>query len=214
MNPLLWPEGDERTSKLAGTGPTTENLLAFLQGPFLCVGLEELRRRYERLTETDRIVSHVPLHQDIAPNILLPIIHAKGAYILGHYISCIALCGFVAECLAIYRYDVTPPAVKAAVGISAKKFEEDMQARRVRRLLERGLVDADTAALFDLVREARPDYLHYMSTDKTGAEAIARRVYEATIHLLLRILGIGGSGISFTLQSDVLDAMRKLPPVA
>ncbi len=205
LNPLTWTGA--ALSRL-GQVPTEGNLLEFLQGPLGAVGFQEIVARYQELSHLDSMLLQLPMHPSVAENILLPIVQAKGAYMLGHYVSCIALCGAIAESLAVFRYEVAPPVDgRPTVG----EFDEERQSDREKKLHSWGLIDCATRERFGRVRRKRRPYLHRATSSKVRMKEDARESYGATIQLLISVLGVGLRSGMLTLHPDVMTAMQALP---
>src|SRR5258707_5386787 len=70
--------------------------------------LGTLRERYEQVNGLDVQLFLFPHEKILVEKVLIPFHQAKVAFVLGHELGCIALCGMVAEMLATFRFQVSP----------------------------------------------------------------------------------------------------------
>ena len=125
-----------------------------------------------------------------------PLRHAKGAYVVGNYLAVIALCGMVAEMLAILVWELgeatlsghamTDTEEKALFGSSFERLGQD---RRVQVLAAYGMIDAATRGRFDSVRETRRRYLHVWSQDHDTLAADAKGAFHAAVAVVTTVIG-------------------------
>ena len=117
-------------------------------------------------------------------NVFGPLRQAKTNYILGNYVGSIALCGIVAEKMAILIYRMNKP--------NSTKLEdfdkEYSQVKRIRVLQEESLIEDNSAEDFDYIREARRSFLHHWLTPEEGTAEQTLRAYAAAIRLVLVVV--------------------------
>ena len=126
--------------------------------------------------------------------LVAPLRHAKSSYMVGNYLGTIALCGMVAEMLAILLWDLAgaelggkPMTVKDEDALFGSAFERLGQDRRVRVLDAYGQISVPVKADFDLLRSVRRKYLHLWSQDHDRLPADAIEVYRACLRLVAAV---------------------------
>jgi hypothetical protein len=195
LNPLIWPAADPVIGPVAGE-VTTENLLNFLHGPFAHTSLEELRARYGKISEFDGGLIAVPQHPRLFNGIVTPLHNAKAAYVIGHYLSCIALCGVICEMVAIFRFEI------ANMKCAGKPLDDDRQRLLWGRTFEMlgqkdrigvlevfGLLDQKVIQALNDVQGIRRRYMHLLRDDKGQESADALQAYSCAIQVCVAVIG-------------------------
>jgi len=209
FQPLVWPAGEKLLAEILVQQPSAENLLAFLRGPAApTVALPELHARYADVSQHDRLLLALPDHPLVRNNILVPLHSAKAAFVLGHYVSCIALGGMVAEMLAVFRFEITQPSAKLRSRLSDREFGRLGQEKRIDLLAQLELIDTPTARVFTGVRGRRRRYMHLLRKHDRQAAGDAKEVYKGAVELTRRVMGVGLSGTSITFHEDVIRLLR------
>jgi hypothetical protein len=203
LNPLLWIEGEPShiARLLGGRASTASNAIDFLRGPFARTSLAELQGRYREASKFDRSLPALPGHPAVWTSIVVPLHNAKVAYMLGHYLSCIALGATVAEVLAIFRFEIAPQ--KSKRGFTDDVFERLGQEERVEKLLELALIDSKCEELFSTVRGRRRRYMHFIRRDDRQIKGDARAVYRSAVQLTSIIFGLEIRDGRFGFHEDV-----------
>jgi len=211
LNPLRWPQAEEGMRILLKQAPDSENLLRFLRAPFAQAGIDDFVRRYQTLSAHDAGLFAAPVHPRIIRGILQPVHNAKAAFVLGHFASCIGLCGVAAEMLAVFRFDIADSSSGGQPLDDARRrhlwgtsFEGLRQSVRSSALFALGLINEEALALFKRVSGIRNKYVHSISRDAECEEADATQVYRATLDLTTRILGLSVDGTQVALHPDVV----------
>ena len=142
------------------------------------------KKRYVEISEFDEQLQFFIEEQGLMENVFGPLRQAKTNYILGNYVGSIALCGIVAEKMAILIYRMNKP--------NSTKLEdfdkEYSQAKRIRVLQEESLIEDNSAEDFDYIREARRSFLHHWLTPEEGTAEQTLRAYAAAIRLVLVVV--------------------------
>lgn len=216
LNGLRWLQAEEVMRQLINQGPDHENLLRFLHAPFSQPVIEDFVQRYRALTGHDATLFAAPVHERISRGIMQPLHNAKAAFVLGHFASCIGLCGVTVEMLAIFRFEIAgvrcgdqPLDEDRQRALWGSTFERLNQGVRTTALSALGLIDQPTLDLFKRVTGIRNKYMHFLSRDAVHEEADAIQVYKATAEVTARILGIGLNGSTLTLHPDVVQFLEK-----
>jgi hypothetical protein len=222
LNGLRWLQAEDGMRQLIGQGPDHENLLRFLHAPFSQPAMDDFVRRYRALTGHDATMFAAPVHERISRGIMQPLHNAKAAFVLGHFSSCIGLCGVTVEMLAIFRFEIAgvrcgdqPLDEARQRALWGSTFERLKQGVRTTALFALGLIDQSTLDLFTRVTGIRNKYMHFLSREAVHEEADAVQVYRATAELTARILGIGIAGSTLTLHPDVVRFLEQAgePPI-
>ena len=158
----------------------------------------------------------MPTHERILGGIFLPIHNAKSAFILGHFASCVSLCGLAGEMLTVFRFDVaeirlggSPLDSTSQKLLWGRVFDRLPQTRRVSALRALGLIDLPTEQMFARVAERRNKYLHTLQLDHSKALEDARHSYKEIARLTQTLLGIGMEGQTLTVSPDVMRFIRR-----
>lgn len=171
---------------------TPEAILEFLCAPGLEADVTALVDRYREIQlETDPLFI-APNDKDILDRLVWPLRQAIGAYMLGNYLGTIALCGLVAEMLAIMVFEVADPEINGSTmcddeqkKLFGSTFERLGQHRRVEILQAYGLIDGELKASFDRIRETRRKYLHVWSSDHSKLPDDAVECFRRTLAIVV-----------------------------
>lgn len=216
LNALRWPTADEDMSKLGKDEPSAENLLDFVRGPFTRASLAECVARYRRASTVDGRLFALPTHDRLARGLLSPLHNAKAEFILGHYLSCIGLCGVVAEVLCVLRLDAAEVQCGGGPLDEAKQkelwgrsFGRLGQGQRIGALHALGLIDESTRSRLRAIASTRNKYMHIYGQEGGSEENDAFEVYGATCEVVVGILGLGLKASSLVLHPDILRFLKK-----
>jgi hypothetical protein len=173
--------------------------------------LDVLKSRYALLAGIDAAAMVFPAEQLLVEKVLIPLHQAKVAFVLGHELGCIALCGMVAEMLATLRFQVSEHGCGPKVMTESRQrrlfgrsFEEIEHSRRVGFLELLGLINLATGDLFKEMSGIRNKYLHRLSQPHAEMSKDALRSYQITVALSISVLGLGFLDGRATLNGEVL----------
>src|SRR3972149_4477545 len=107
INPLALLEVDEPWASIEDSGPSLEAIVAFLCPPGTPADIESLVRRYKQISTEPVRLSVAPAEQRILDKLVWPLRHAKASYMVGNYLAVIALCGMVADMVAILLWELS-----------------------------------------------------------------------------------------------------------
>lgn len=196
INPLSFSDLDPPGQPGAGDRPTAASVLRFLCPGEGGADLSLLSKRYNEISpEPVRLVA-VPAEQRILDKLAWPLRHAKASYMVGNYLAVIALCGMVAEMVALLIWEVSPLQIngqpltdQSERAVFGSEFERLGQERRVRVLSSFGLIDSVAEGRFNTIRETRRGYLHLWSQDHDSLPGDARKSYHAAVALVATVIG-------------------------
>ena len=178
INPLAFIEA-ELPSPSEPSSISAETILSFLCPPGTLNDTQSLVERYKRITAGPTLFA-APAEPRILEKLVWPLRHAKASYVVGNNLSVVALCGMVAEMVAVLLWKLAEPKLnsramteedeKALLGSTFEKLSQD---RRVKVLRAYGIIESDIANDFDTIRQTRRQYLHLWS--HRGAALLRRR---------------------------------------
>lgn len=194
LRPLAFRDLDENEPKQAS--PDCESFLRFLCHPELPHHPQDLALRYRQIsaTEQDRLAV-VPSERRVLDKLVWPLRDAKACYVTGSFIGAIALCGMVAEMVALLRFDVSNYRIKGQSLDEAEQqvmlkttFEKAGQSQRTKFLHAYGLIDNSTRDALNEVRQIRRRYLHFYSQSQTNIQTDAVRIYDLALELVVAMI--------------------------
>lgn len=196
INPLSFLDLDVQAPPGTGERPTAASVLGFLCPGDGVADLSLLSKRYNEISpEPVRLVA-VPAEQRILDKLAWPLRHAKASYMVGNYLAVIALCGMVAEMVALLIWEVSDLKINGQAmtdqterAVFGSEFERLGQERRVRVLSSFGLIDSSAEGRFNTIRETRRGYLHLWSQDHDSLPGDARKSYHAAVALVATVIG-------------------------
>ena len=169
----------------SGREPTLEEVLEFLSAPRSPSDIGSLVQRYHEANR-ELPVDVVIAHPRIFEKLLWPLRQAIASYMLGSYVAVIALCGMVAEMLAIFLWELSSVKLDEKL-VFGCKFEKLRQERRVNILLAFQQISEQAKTSFDAIRTTRNKYIHSSwSKDRTPDEEqeAALKVFHAAMLLM------------------------------
>lgn len=196
INPLAFLEVDEPSAIHLKNELTLESILKYMCTPGLKTGAEDFFARYKEISQEKTRLFAAPAEKRILEKLVWPLRHAKACYMAGNYLGTIALCGMVAEMVAILLYEISefkinnrkmePSDENALFGSPFEKLSQD---RRVRILRAYNIIDDVIKDNFDSIRTIRKKYLHLWLHDYESLPKDAVRVFDAAIDLVVKAIG-------------------------
>ena len=184
MNSLKLPEWEPafRAPNLP-EDPTPERLLEFLCALDTPSSMSAFKKRYIQISEKDRDLLLALEEPDLKENLFGPLRQAKTNYVIGNYVGSIALCGIVAEKVAILIHMIS-----SANETELGRFQGLPQFRRVRELKLAGHIDEQSVHDFGEIRAARKSYLHHWNTPEEQTAKRAAKAYASAMRLVLGVM--------------------------
>lgn len=197
LNILMWVDGipEFRTAK-------SEDELRQSFFMWACRGeeaptLERLTQRYLELNKVGAEIPAALAEVRVLSRVLRPLLQAKCAFVLGHDLSCIAMCGMVGEMLAVLKHDswstITMPSAKdpeKQKKILGHPFDKLGQARRIDVLHGLGLINDGTAADLKNLASLRNRYLHSFQHPYDQLRTDAKRAFQIAVKGAREIVGV------------------------
>jgi len=203
VNPLVFVEAEPPLSNTPGFTLDLPAVIRFLCQSDMEPSLQTLLKRYREISNPSEFPI-VPAEKHILEKLIWPLKQAKGSYMLGNSLGTIALCGMVAEMVAILIYEMSSITFnkklmekKDQKNLFGRTFEQLGQERRVDVLIFHGAVNDEMKQWFDTVRLKRNHYLHLYSNDHANIDRDAIEVFSAAVRLVSKAIGPGivpGSG--------------------
>ena len=171
---------------------TIDDILAYMCSPDLPHDTDALIARYrEMASQISHRVIAAPNEPRILTKLVWPLRHAMSGYLTGNYLGSIALCGTVAEMLAILMYEAADVQLKSRklsereeAALFGSKYEKLGQQRRVEVLRALDIIDDELKAHFDKIRELRRKHLHLYTQDWEDLPTDAIKAIDTMIQLL------------------------------
>ena len=186
VNPLKILEWDPVFQPLRlAKNPEPERLLELLCSLGVPSDMSAFRKRYVEVTKYDKHLPLVVEEPAIRENLSGPLRQAKMNYILGNYLASIALCGIVAEKVAILIHNKD-----ARDETERERFNELRQTDRIKSLKKAGLINEKSSHDFHNIRKTRTSFLHYWNTLQERSAQRAVQVYAATTRLVSAAIGV------------------------
>lgn len=196
LNPLQFIDVDEPWATVRPQELTPEAILDFICTPSIGSDVESIISRYKKISIEKPRLFAAPHEQRILDKLIWPLRHAKAGYMVGNYLGTIALCGMVAEMVAILLYEISnfslnnkPMTEQDQINVFGRKFEKLGQDRRVQVLHAYGVIDDQLKKAFDLIRTTRNKYLHLWSQDHDQLPSDAIVTYNAAILIAVSAIG-------------------------
>ncbi|MDX2118347.1 MAG: hypothetical protein SFY96_09220 [Planctomycetota bacterium] len=171
--------------------------------------------RYQKIEKIDERLEGFPWEPVLVEKVLIPIHQAKVAFVMGHELGCIALCGMVGEMLAVFRFQISEYArthgTTNRVTSGRRKvrnFEEQTQTQRMGLLKELGLIDSETKDKLAKLARTRNKWLHRLSETHEALSDDAIESYRLACELAEAFFRSGGEGERFNLNPDVLAYLK------
>jgi hypothetical protein len=206
VNPMRLFEWDGlQTTPPLPKDPTPERLLQFLTST--AAGIEfdiaPYRERYLEISKVRELVTFFN-EPELNENIYGPLRHAKMTYILSNYVGTIALCGLVAEKVAILVH-----AIHTDDENERDRFEKLGQDARVKELKAAGWIGPSLVQHFGNIRGARRLYLHYWNPVEPRIRKDAVRCYGWTTEAIIEAMGIGFANGSLMMRPEFAKFLRQ-----
>lgn len=219
---LKWEQATPPVNSRETNGVSDRDAIAYLGRCLAVPSLKTLVQRYRKIANEDAALVTFPYHEKLAIKVLLPLHQAKAAFVLGHELSCIAMCGMIAEMLASLRFDVSrygtcgsmSMTIEAQRQVFGNDFENLPHSRRIDVMLGCGLIDLDTANMFRDVAGTRNNYLHSFSQPHEKLAADAKRLYGLVVKLVIRITGLDAKDGSTWMSQELLEYLKCPSPTS
>jgi hypothetical protein len=196
INPLAFLEVDEPWASIENKPPTAETILSFLCPPGMPADAKSIVGRYQQIsTEAVRLFA-APAEPRILEKLVWPLRHAKASYVLGNNLAVVALCGMVAEMVALLMWQLAEPNLNGRpmtpqdeTKLFGSSFEKLSQDRRVRVLSAYSAVPPAVEPMFETIRLRRRKYLHLWSQDHERLSQDAVDCFHAAVGLVVAVIG-------------------------
>ncbi|MCY4654761.1 MAG: hypothetical protein OXC95_16555 [Dehalococcoidia bacterium] len=163
--------------------PTPESLLGRLCSLDVPSDMPAFKERYVEVSKEDIELFFSPEEPELKENLFGPLRQAKMNYLLGNYIGSIALCGIVAEKVAILIH-----LMNTSCANCHELYQRSAQVRRVSLLKKRGLIETQSRTDFESIRKARNSVLHNWNTPDDAIANKAVQTYCAAARLVLKMM--------------------------
>ena len=157
---------------------------------------KSLVERYDRLAHQEKNLFAPPAEREILEKLVWPLRQAKVSYVIGNNLAVVALCGMVAEMVAVLLWQLEETEIngkrmgeKDESALFGRAFEKLGQERRVTILKAYGIITSDIAGEFYTIRSTRNKYLHLWSEKHDHLPADAEKCFSAATRLVVESIG-------------------------
>jgi hypothetical protein len=147
-----------------------------------------LIERYKRISSVAVEPAALPALPILIEKVVSPLVNAKAAFVAGNPLGTIALCGFVAEMMALMLHQMAEND-GVIIDVTENEFESYGQQKRVKRLRDRNFISQEAKSAFDVIRENRREYLHFISKTHSHVFDDALKSYTKSMWLLVDLVG-------------------------
>jgi hypothetical protein len=214
VNPLQLLVVDEPWASMSPKPPTPEDIFKFMCTPGVSSDVGSLTARYKEISQEKARLFVVPNDQRILEKLVWPLRHAKASYVVGNFLSTIALCGAVAEMMALFLFEISVlegTEVKDSAGsaVTSKSFEGERQVDRLKILSANKLIGVGLKTDFELVRTTRRNYQHLWSQDHAYLQSDSLAAFISTVAVVVGSLGLSIQAGKVMLKPGVLKYLQK-----
>lgn len=182
----------------------------------------KVRERCLRLATPELSIHFVPAEARILDKIVWPLRSAKQAFSLGDYIACIALCGMVCEMVTVFTYDLLGRLLVQSDLSSeelqlfrTRRYEGWGQERRIRKLLDLGMVTELFYDNVESVRRIRREYLHLLSKSFDRLEEDAYEAYVSACSIVKGLISlVPGPQGGLLVPNHLMDYLKRKRVIA
>jgi hypothetical protein len=211
LNPLQLPEAEIEPQAL-----TLEIALQFLCARGLGTAPQDLSERYREIDQGTPRLFAAPSEEHVLEKLIWPLRHAKAGYMLGNHLGTVALCGMVAEMIALLLFELAevrvnnqPITEEQQRALFGSPFERLRQDRRVEVLKAYGLVTGDQVTAFGTLRAVRRKYLHFWSQEHASIAQDSIEAFRAAVRLVVSVVGQESRDGKMVLQPALLRFLEK-----
>ena len=215
ISPLRFTEAEwARADNAASISP--EAILRFLCPPGTLADASSLVDRYKRISAEAAKLCVVSVELRILEKLVWPLRAAQASYILGNNLAVIALCGIVAEMVAVLLWRSAEAKIdgkkfsrRDEKALFGSDFESLGQYRRVKILVAYGIVVRPVEQLFDTIRSKRNQYLHRWSKDHESLSKDAEECFHAAVGVVRETLCLDDFDDMFLLEPNLMKFLRQ-----
>lgn len=213
VNPLVFLDADDRFH-FGENKPclTPKSVLRYLASETFIPDMDNIKKCYDWIAQDVTKLFIVPAEAKILEKIVRPLKNAIGSYIIGNSFETIALCGTISEMIAIFLFEINkistngnPISEENELKMNLEKFENYGQSKRVKKLLEYGLIDEELKSKFDFVRLTRNEYLHSLSKSYANAAPDAKDAFTTTLDIFLKVSGLSVKDGKAIVNQKIID---------
>lgn len=216
LNPLIYFGAEFRPDGLVAEEVTYASMAGFLCRPGIGSQVFDLVRRYNEVSVERNRLPVAPGETALLDRLVWPLRDAKASYVIGSYLGTIALCGMVGEMAAILAFNMHNEAqdpvryqAQQQRHLFGREFEKLGQERRVNILISLGVISAANHDRLEGIRIRRNRYLHDWSKDHSDIRDDALASYDASIDVVVEVLGLTFVDGKMYFREEVFAYLRK-----
>jgi len=123
VQPTAFLEVDEPWASMKEAHLDLNSVIEFLCIPGTHSDLVSMVDRYRMISVEYPRFALPPAHDKILAKLVWPLRNAKGSYMLGNYLTTVAMCGFAAEMAAIFLFEISE------ISFAGKPLKDERQKR-------------------------------------------------------------------------------------
>jgi hypothetical protein len=215
VNPIQFTDVDKPWATL-NQEVTAQSVLDFICTPGVGSDIESILSRYKTISIERKRLLAAPNEQRILNKLIWPLRNAKAGYMCGNYLGVIALCGMVAEMVAIFLFEINIFQLNKRImsdndqkAVFGSNFEKLGQDRRINVLHTFGVIDDELRISFDTIRSIRRKYLHLWSQDHEKLPSDAVKCFEAAVLLVVSTIGQDLKDGKLLLNKGIIEYLEK-----
>ena len=188
---------------------------------YLCIPdqgdkVSDIINRYKEISTEGNLLALPPADEQILEKLVWPLRAAKASYMTGNFLGTIALCGMVAEMIAVLSWEISdttlngqPMSKENEKGVFGKTFDMLGQERRINVLFSYGIIDKETKDLMYQIKALRNPYLHSFSKEHLDIRKDAVTVFTATVKVVSKTIGQEIRDGKLILNPNLLNYIKK-----
>jgi hypothetical protein len=216
VNPIQFIDVDEPWATVLNREVSAQSVLDFICTPGVGSDIESILSRYKAISIEKKRILAAPNEQRILDKLIWPLRNAKAGYMCGNYLGVIALCGMVAEMVAIFLFEINSFKLNKTIvpdegqkAIFGSSFEKLGQERRVNILYAFDVINNEMKKSFDIIRNIRRIYLHLWSQDHEKLPSDAVKCFEAAVLLVVSTIGQDLKDGKLILNKGIFEYLEK-----
>jgi len=213
VNPLVWPAADPDIAQKRKLIINEQNTLdCFCVPPGTEADIDDMADRYRAIHAAEASEGEFvfPNETTILEKIVSPLRQAKACYVVENYLGTIALCGMIAEMVAILMFELSRPThnrkpldEQAQHRIFGATFKDLGQQRRVDILRAYGLIDEVQEDAFRQAAGIGRGHLHHLSAASGPLAVDVRSMYRHPL-VVVEALGPEEASKPWTLRANLV----------
>ncbi len=186
--------------------------------PGIEYNIDAIYKRYKELDKNEEKIKVAVAEKELLDKFIWPLRQAKVAYMLGNFLSTIALCGFIAELIIQFIYKVSTIRInKSQITLANEKalfgdtFERlHSQDRCIRILHILNIIDDTFNEKCLNIKDIRNKHIHTYYEQHDKINNYAKRAYLDTAYITSKIMGQDIKNNLLILKKHTIEYLKQL----